>query len=50
MGEKNSIISKMLISLLWAYGGFDWKLNLYASALHYVSVIEMGLNKNFLIP
>lgn len=30
--------------------GFDWKLNLCASALSYVSVIETGLNRNYLIP
>lgn len=30
--------------------GFDWKLNLRASALRDVSAIEMGLNRNYLIP
>jgi hypothetical protein len=29
--------------------GFSWKLDLRASALHCVSVAEMGLSKNFLI-
>lgn len=30
--------------------GLWLELNLCASALHYVAVIEMGLNKNYLIP
>jgi hypothetical protein len=30
--------------------GFGWKLDLSASALHCVSVAELGLRKNYLIP
>lgn len=48
--KKSNVFSEILISLLWAAVGFDWKLNLSPRALHYVSVIEMGLNKSHLIP
>lgn len=30
--------------------GFDWKLNPGASALPDVAIIEMGLNRNYLMP
>lgn len=30
--------------------GFAWKLNLCTSALSYISAVEMGLTRNYLIP
>lgn len=41
---------KMLISLLWAYVGFDWKLNPGAWAVPDVAAIETGLNRNYSVP